>query len=141
MEAIRPKFSEFNVRGLNALNKMIQKDPTILNGEWKLLAYKLFGMTDKQKEFIKSCPEELDSKLRDFFKSSAKKAEPGTTTKFKVIKEDDDVKTLYLMQIPNKEKSAKGTPVMKMSSDLKMTFKIPIIKCDAYCGDWHWAWA
>lgn len=135
MTTSKPEFEEFSIRGLKALNKMIKKDPSILTGEWKELAYKMFAMTGEQKDFIESCPKDLDKQLKKFLKDAKKHVKSGGEIELKVVQEDESVKALYMMQIPKKEKSDKGTPVLKMAGGLR------IICCDAYCKDWHWCWS
>jgi hypothetical protein len=131
MEERTPEFREFSVRGLHGLVRNLKQDPSIMEGDWREVAKATFGMTEQQKAFLDSCPDDLHNRLQQSFSEAAEHVRAGGTVQLKVVQEDASVRALYLLSSPETQGDV-------MSSALIGGSAIQIICCDAHCGDWEW---
>lgn len=129
--ASRPT-GDFSVRGLHALVQELNRDPSLLEQDWCELAQQTFSMTNRQQEFLAQCPPELRDAVQSHFRNAAQHVQNGGNVELKVVREDDGRRALYLMTFPKVERKP-GTHMLRAA-----TAAVPIICCDANCGDWHW---
>lgn len=132
MKNVKPQFGDFNLRGLNELVKQLNENPSILNSmEWRDIGRKTFGMTEQQSNCLATCPIERNQEIQEKFHKAANHIKGGGRINLKVIQEDKGNKKLYLVFMPNNNKSQKKPILQEM-------MMIAIICCDANCGDWEW---
>lgn len=134
MANVKPKYGDFSVRGLHKLEKQLQQNPALMEGDWLEIFRQSFGMTETQRAVLDSIPKKGYTIIQKHFADAAKRVRAGGIVRLRVVYEDETTRALYLMSVPKTEIITKPIAIPALIG-------IKIICCDANCRDWHWCWS
>lgn len=132
---------EFTIRGLLALARQINDDPSLVESDWRAPFLEAFELTESQRRFLDDDPAGNNQKVQGLFRIAASQARKGHRMKLRIVGDvTNDSRRILQIEIPTTDRVelADRTIIEETTMLPEGSLTWPIVCCCADCCCWHW---
>ncbi|QCB95022.1 hypothetical protein [Cellulomonas shaoxiangyii] len=123
-------YREFSIRGLTALARRINDDPSLVETDWREAFHDHFELTRSQRIALSDISDERNGEVQAAFAAASQRVRQGERIRLRVHADVETGRRMLMLQVagPDGRLAMDGGEIGA------------ILCCCADCSCWHWCW-